>query len=52
MLISLKGDHHVKFITRKIAVFRYVTERQSMKSPNSNAFEFQYFKNSISFPNT
>jgi len=52
MLISLKDDHHVKFIKSKISVFTYVTEMQPVKSPNSNSLEFQYFKNSINFHNT
>ena len=45
MFISLKGDRHVKFITRKMAMFRYDTGGHSMKPPNSNALEYQYFKN-------
>jgi len=52
MLISLKGDRRVKFIRRKLTMFRYDPGGHSMKPPNSNALDYQYFKNSISFHNT
>jgi len=52
MLISLKGERHIKFITRKMAKFRYDTGGHLMKSRNSNALEYQYFKNSINFHDT